>query len=144
MSTPTAEEFFRTYERANSEFDVQSIANHYAEVFMFGSPQGVQAVKKEDFVKVLPRRKDFMKTAGLLSSRVHSIEAATLDSKYTLAKVMWEIRVLASDTDTIIGKVSATYMLSSVGDSLEIILQLDHQDLMKTVQELKAQSSSSA
>lgn len=144
MSTLTAEEFFRSYELANSNFDVQFIANHYAEVFMFGSPQGVQAVKKEDFVKVLPRRKDFMKAAGLLSSRVDSVETSTLDSKYTLAKVVWEIRVLANDTENLTGKVSATYLLSSVGDSFQIILQLDHQDLMKTVQELRAQVSSSA
>jgi hypothetical protein len=48
---------------------------------MFGNPQGVQAVKKDDFVKVLPRRKEFMKTAGLLSSRVDSVQASKLDSK---------------------------------------------------------------
>ena len=66
MSTITAEEFFRLYEQANRDFNVQLIAKLYADTFMFGNPQGVQAVKKEDFVKVLPRRKDFMKTAGLL------------------------------------------------------------------------------
>ena len=55
MSTITAEEFFRLYEQANRDFDVQLIAKLYADTFMFGNPQGVQAVKKEDFVKVLPR-----------------------------------------------------------------------------------------
>ena len=75
MSTITAEEFFRLYEQVNNDFDVQLISKLYAGTFMFANLQGVQAVKKEDFVKVLPRRKDFMKAAGLLSSRVDSVEA---------------------------------------------------------------------
>jgi hypothetical protein len=58
------DEFFRLYEQANRDFDVQLMAKLYADTFMFGNPQGVQAVKKEDFVKALPRRKEFMKTAG--------------------------------------------------------------------------------
>jgi hypothetical protein len=46
MSIVTAEEFFRRYEQANDNFDVQLIAKLYAETFMFGNPQGVQAIKK--------------------------------------------------------------------------------------------------
>jgi hypothetical protein len=65
MNTIKAEEFFRLYEQANNDFDAQLISKLYADTFMFANLQGVQAVKKEDFVKVLPRRKDFMKAAGL-------------------------------------------------------------------------------
>jgi hypothetical protein len=74
-------EFFDGYERANAEFEVQRIAALYADVFMFGDPQGVQSVKKEDFVRVLPRRKEFFKSVGLLSSKIESLEASKLDSK---------------------------------------------------------------
>jgi hypothetical protein len=49
--------FFTRYEAANATFDVEQLAACYAEVFMFGGPEGVQCVKKEDFLKVLPRRK---------------------------------------------------------------------------------------
>ena len=49
-------EFFERYERANAEFEVQRIAALYADVFLFGNPEGVQSVKKEDFVRVLPKR----------------------------------------------------------------------------------------
>src|SRR5215467_6374527 len=96
MTTITVEEFFRRYEQANHDFDVPSIAQLYADAFMFGNPQGAQAVKKEDFVKVLPRRKDFMKTAGLLASRVDSVEACPLDSKYILVKTFWNMRFRAN------------------------------------------------
>jgi len=36
-------------------------------------------------------------------------------------------------------KISATYVLSNIGESFEIVFQLDHQDLMKIVQDLRAQ-----
>jgi hypothetical protein len=142
MTTITVEEFFRRYEQANNDFDVQLIGKLYADTFMFGNPQGVQAVKKEEFIKVLPRRKDFMKTAGLLSSRVDSAGASTLDSKYILVRTAWNMRFRADNGDEVTRKTSATYILSGIGDSFEIVFQIDHQDLMKIVQDLRAQSSS--
>jgi hypothetical protein len=108
--------------------------------FMFGNPQGVQAVKKEEFIKVLPRRKDYMKTAGLISSRVDSAEASTLDSKYILVRTVWNMRFRTNNGNEVACKTSATYILSSSVDSFEIVFQLDHQDLMKIVQDLRAQS----
>jgi hypothetical protein len=140
MSTITAEEFFRRYEQANNDFDVQLISKLYADTFMFANLQGVQAVKKEDFVKVLPRRKDFMKAAGLLSSRVDSVEATTRDSKYMLVKTVWNMRIRANNGDEVASKTSATYILSTLGDSFEIVLQVDHQDLTKTIQDLRGSS----
>ena len=138
MTTITVEDFFRRYEQANHDFDVPLIATLYADTFMFGNPQGVQAIKKDDFVKVLPRRKDFMKAAGLLSSRVDSVETSALDSKYILVKTVWNLSFRATGGD-VTRKTSATYVLSASGDSFEIVFQLDHQDLMKTVQELHTQ-----
>lgn len=140
MTTITVEEFFRRYEQANNDFDVQLIAQLYGDTFMFGNPQGVQAVKKEEFIKVLPRRKDFMKTAGLVSSRVDSAQASTLDSKYILVRTVWNMRFRTNNGDEVARKTSATYILSSSGDSFEIVFQLDHQDLMKIVQNLSVQS----
>jgi hypothetical protein len=140
MTTITVEEFFRRYEQANNDFDVQLIAKLYADTFMFGNPQGIQAVKKEEFIKVLPRRKDFMKTAGLVSSRVDSAEPSTLDSKYILVRTVWNMRFRTNNGDEVARKTSATYILSNSGDSFEIVFQIDHQDLMKIVQDLRAQS----
>lgn len=143
MSTITAEDFFRLYEKTNSDFDVELISKLYADTFMFASPQGVQAVKKEDFVKVLPRRKEFMKAAGLLSSRVASLEATKLDSKYMLVKTVWSLRIQAANGGDVAGTTSATYILSTIGDSLEIVFQVDHQDLTKTIQDLRGNSDQS-
>ena len=140
MTTITVEEFFRRYEQANNDFDVQLIATLYADTFMFGNQQGVQAVKKEDFVKVLPRRKDFMKTAGLSSSRIDSLEASTLDSIYILVKTVWNMSFRGNNGGEVTRKTSATYVLSTIGDSFEIVFQVDHQDLMNIVHDLRTES----
>jgi hypothetical protein len=105
--------FFTRYEAANAIFDVEQIAACYAEVFMFGGPGGVQCVKKEDFLKVLPRRKEFFRSRGLVSSNIDSLAASTLDSRYTLVKVVWNMRFDRSASEPIYSQNAASYILSS-------------------------------
>lgn len=128
--------FFTSYEAANAIFDVEQIAACYADVFMFGGPEGVRCVKNEDFLKVLPRRKEFFRSRGLVSSNIASLAASTLDSKYMLAKVVWNMRFDRGVKDSIYSQIAASYILSEANDRFQIVFQIDHQDLTKTVQEL--------
>ena len=128
--------FFTRYEAANARFDVEQIADCYAEVFMFGGPAGVQCVKKEDFVRVLPKRKEFFRSVGLVSSKIESLEASNLDSKYVLVKAVWKMRFESRTGLPIDGENSTTYILAGTDDSFQIVVQLDHQDLVKKVHEL--------
>lgn len=130
------EEFFRQYERANADFDVDKIATFYADVFMFGGPQGVQAVKKEDFVKVLPRRKEFFRSVSLVSSKIQRVEPSEIHSKYALVKVIWKMRIERSGSDAVESENSSTYVLCDNGRSFQIVFQIDHQDLAKKIQEM--------
>jgi ketosteroid isomerase-like protein len=129
-------EFFDGYEKANADFDIQRIAACYADVFMFGGPGGVQAIKKEDFLRVLPRRKEFFRSVGLISSKIESLEVSNLDPKYVLAKVAWQMRFRRNTTESIDTQNAATYVLSAKDDRFEIVFQIDHQDLAKKAQEL--------
>lgn len=131
--------FFSKYEKANSDFDVTELASCYADVFMFGGQQGVRAVKKEDFIKVLPRRKEFFKSVGLKSSKVEQIETSQLDSNYVLAKVFWRMSVERSGGPSREIETSASYLLLISGLSFQIIFQIDHQDLAKKIQELTSE-----
>jgi hypothetical protein len=128
--------FFGGYEEANADFDTQRIAACYADVFMFGGPGGVRAITKDDFLKVLPRRKEFFRSVGLVSSKIESVEESTLDSKYVLAKVVWKMRFMRNRTEPIDAENSATYLLSAIGNRFEIVVQIDHQDLASRAQEL--------
>jgi len=58
-------EFFLKYEKANSSSDVSAIGALYADTFMFGGTNGVQAVKREDFLKVVPKMKAHFSSMGL-------------------------------------------------------------------------------
>jgi hypothetical protein len=138
MSTenPKVKSFFSRYESANAIFDVEQLAACYADVFMFGGPAGVQCVKKEDFLKVLPRRKDFFRSRGLVSSIIDSLSASPLDPKYTLVKVVWKMRFDRSASEPVDIQNAASYVLSEANDGFQIVFQLDHQDLSKRVQDL--------
>ena len=127
---------FTHYESANAIFDVEQIAACYADAFMFGGPAGVQCVKKEDFLKVLPRRKEFFRSRGLVSSKIDSLAGSMLDAKYTLVKVVWNMRFDRSVSGPVYSQSSASYILCGANDGLQIICQIDHQDLTKRVQEL--------
>ena len=128
------QDFFRIYQQANADFDVDKLAKCYADVFLFAGPAGVRAVSKSDFVKVLPHRKDFFRSIGLVSSTVKSIDTSALDSRYTLAKVTWNMQLNRGAAVTV--ETFATYMLSATDDRFEIVVQVDHQDLAQRLQEI--------
>ena len=54
-------------------------------------------------------------------------------------KTVWNMSFRGTHADEVTRKISATYVLSNIGESFEIVLQPDHQDLMKIVQDLRAQ-----
>lgn len=132
----SAEAFFKSYERAISESDVSAIAAQYADAFMFGGPQGVQSIKKDDFLRVVPRRKEYFASIGLLDSKVTSVDEMSLDSKYLLVKTTWSMTFEKSTGVKEQIKTLATYILERKGDTLMIVFQIDHQDLSAKVKEL--------
>jgi hypothetical protein len=128
--------FFEDYERGIEAADAERIASRYEDTFAFAGPQGMQAIKKDDFLRVLPRRREFFKTVGLISSKIRSLEETRLDDDYVLVKVYWTMSFEKDFEQLIVDEISATYILHRRDDSLRIVFQLDHQDLMKRVQDL--------
>ncbi len=128
--------FFEDFERSSNNLDIELIASQYSELFMFASSQGAQSVKKEDFLKVIPKRHGFFKTIGLTSSKIRLLEETRLDDNYVMVKADWNMQYEKASEQPIVDEISATYVLFQQNHSLQIVFQLDHQDLMKRVQEL--------
>jgi ketosteroid isomerase-like protein len=128
--------FFEDYERDVNASDPELIASRYADSFMFAGPQGAQTIKKEDFLKALPKRQGFFKTVGLTSSKIKSLEETRLDDNYVMVKTHWNMRFEKKPEQPIVVETSATYILCRQESSLRIVFQLDHQDLMKKAQDL--------
>jgi hypothetical protein len=89
-------EFFKAYERTNSSSDTSAIGDLYAGTFMFGAANGVQAVTREDFLKVVPRMKAHLSSMGLFETQLRNVEVNPIDSKYLLANVDWRMQIRSS------------------------------------------------
>src|SRR6185295_13018636 len=85
-------EFFDAYARAADSVDLTFFESAYAETFMFAGPAGVQAVKRDDFLKVLPRRKAFFASIGLTGTQVSRLDETMLDELHTMVRVQWALR----------------------------------------------------
>ena len=135
---PLVTKFFAIYEKSLAEAAISAVAALYSDVFMFGGPRGVQLVKKEDFLKLLPGRKAYFESIGLEKSTVASIDEISLDARYILAKVVWKMSLKNSTDTSTQFETRATYILEIKIETPVIIVQLDHQDLGEKVNEIRA------
>jgi len=129
-------EFFDAYATAIKSLDLGFFRSAYCETFMFAGPGGVQVVKRDDFLRVLPKRGAFFRAAGLVASEVLTLEETRLDEQHTMVRVRWNMRFEKDPGRPITDESAATYVLRRQEDSEQIVFQLDHQDLAKRVQEL--------
>jgi len=126
--------FFETYEKANSTSDFAAIADLHAETFLFAAQDSAQAVRKADFLKVIPRTKEHFASLGLTGTRFSSVETTHLGHRYALAKVKWAMTLRTAKGGVKDFDAFATYVLQRGDhDNLSILLQLDHQDLAGVV-----------
>jgi hypothetical protein len=127
---------FEAFARANASADPAFFATAYAETFMFAGPATCQAVKRDDFLKVIPKRRAFFATVGLAATDVSSIDERPLDEHHLLVRVGWTFRFDRHAARPIVEEGAATYVLRRQDSRLQIVFQLDHQDLTRRVQEL--------
>jgi hypothetical protein len=133
---PSLTKFFQIYEKSISEAEVSTVGALYLDVFMFGGPRGVQSVKKDDFLKLLPGRKAHFQSIGLEKSTIASIDEISLDTKYILARVVWKMTLKKSPEASRQFEAKTTYILEIRNETPVIIMQLDHQDLAQKVNEI--------
>jgi ketosteroid isomerase-like protein len=129
-------EFFEAYAKATKSLDLAFLGSAYGDTFMFAGPGGVQAVKRDDFLKVIPKRGAFFKAAGLMTTEVRRLEEIRLDETHTMVRSYWSMRFEKGSGHPIIEEIAATYILRREQEAWRIVFQLDHQDLTKRVQEL--------
>ena len=129
-------EFFEAYVRSTASADSAFLESAYGESFMFAGPGAVQAVKRDDFLKVIPKRRAFFATVGLAATTVSSIDESPLDDHHLLVRVHWTFRFERNPAGPIVEEGAATYVLRRQDSQLQIVFQLDHQDLTRRVQEL--------
>jgi hypothetical protein len=128
--------FFNDYAKAIDPMDLAFLGSAYGESFLFAGPSGTQTVKRDDFLKVLPKRQAFFATVGLTSTIVESLEETRLDDNYVMVKARWRMRFEKGGERPVLDESSATYVLRREQHSMHIVFQLDHQDLAQRVRDL--------
>jgi hypothetical protein len=135
---------FEAYVRATASGDPEFFATAYGETFMFAGPATVQAVKRDDFLKVVPKRRAFFAGVGLTATELSSLDERPLvrprgwhlDEQHFLVRVEWRFRFEKLTAQPIVEEGAATYVLRRQDGRLQIVFQLDHQDLTRRAQEL--------
>jgi len=128
-------EFFLQYQRANSSSDVSAVGELYADTFMFGGPNGVQTVKKDDFLRVIPKMKAHFSSIGLFETQLQSVETSPISSKYLLAKATWRMTIRNSSGHKHVDTFATYILLRGQDDVLSIVFQIDHQDLASVLKD---------
>jgi hypothetical protein len=130
-------DFFECFEKAINTGGISEITSLYADSFLFGTAENVQAIKKEDFLKVLPKREGFFAAVGLKKTSLTSVvEEGKLGENYSCVRTGWKMEYVKEGRPVIEDTASASYILLKKNDLYQIVFQLDHQDLMNRVRTL--------
>src|SRR4030095_15213157 len=78
--------FFEGVEQASNTLDLNLIDSQYADQFIFADPNGTRVVEKKKFLPALPKRQEFFKSLGHLSTKVLALEETPIDNQYTMVK----------------------------------------------------------
>lgn len=130
-------DFCDQYAKATNASDMSFFERAYAPVFMFAGPQNVQAVRREDFLKVLPRRRALVTSAGLVETSILTIECESLNGGYSLVHTNWQLRFEKASATPVVVDAATTYILRTTSALPEIVFQLDHSDLAAILRERK-------
>ena len=80
---------------------------------------------------MLPNRKEFFEKTGLKFSKIVQINETSNDQFHVIVKAIWSFHFEKSDSASLDVEVPSTYVLRKTNDSMKIIFQLDHEDLME-------------
>jgi len=129
------EGFFRTFESNSSRDDGNAAVSQFADVFMAAGPQGTQAVRAEDFARLVPRRKELFQSLGHKKTELVLLREQRLDARFVLATTQWKMTFVRAENiaDDIV--VDSVYIVDTGGPEPKIVFYLANQDLMKVLKD---------
>jgi ketosteroid isomerase-like protein len=125
------EAFFAAFAAASDQLDTDRLAELFAETFLAADPAGVQAVPRQAFLRILPRRAELFAAAGVTRVVLTDLQHQPLDNTYVLARADWHAeRPGAASTPV---RLSSTFILRRDADRLRVVFYLNHQDLTRVL-----------
>ncbi len=128
-------EFFQGVEQASNTLDLDLIDSQFADQFLFADPSGTRVIEKQKFLPALPKRQEFFKSLGHLSTKVLALEETPIDSQYTMVKVHFLMKFKKTSGEVAEANLDSTYILFMKGDEPRIVMQIEHEDLQQAMKD---------
>jgi hypothetical protein len=128
-------EFFESVERAGNTLDLDLIDSQYADQFIFANPNGTCIVEKQKFLPVLPKRQEFFKSLGHLSTKILALEETPINDEYTMVKAQFLMQFQRPTGQIQEAKVDSTYILFIKGDLPKIVMHIEGEDLQQAMKD---------
>ena len=130
------EQFFQRYEAGANNFDPDLVSAQYTDSFMGADPNGVVCIANDDkFRAAIPQRKEFFKQIGFRSAKVLDVAETSLDDRYTMAKVYWQMIFENDQGGPQEFKFYITYFLFDPGSGLKVVFYISHDDEQKVMRD---------
>ena len=133
MDLEAVKRFLERYARESEGADVVDAAKDFAAVFLAAGVQGAQAVRREEFAAVLPRRKQMFAAAGLQRTELTGAEVTVLSERYALARTRWRMVFARESEETL--EVETVFLVDAGREPFEIVVYLACQDVAALMRE---------
>jgi hypothetical protein len=132
---PDVRAFFRRYERAAEDLDIEALTSCFCAVFMTLDASSATAISPQALLAALPRRKQLFEAIGSDGLELAEISEMPLDDLHTLVRTSWNLRMRDEPPGDPIC-LRSTFILRKDDRAWRIVLYLNHQDMNKLFHQL--------
>lgn len=130
------QDFFARYEEGANTFDPELMQGLYMTEFMAGDPNGVSCGRNDEKLRAsFTQRKAFFQQIGFKRAKVLSLEETSLDERYTMVKVHWQMSFERDPGKSLDFRFFITYFLFDPGTGPKVAFWISHEDEQKVMQE---------
>src|SRR4051812_35835777 len=122
--TTSLRDFFDAYASATRTSDATFLASAYADTFLFAGPAGVHAVKRDDFLRIVPKRSALFRAAGQTGANVTRLDESPLDEMHTMVRAHWSLMFEQPPAPPVVVEAETSYVLRRHDGSWQVIFQL--------------------
>ena len=130
--------FFERLRSLSAASDVDGLAAMYAGQVMVAGANGAQVVSAADLQRAIPKRKQFLESAGCRDTVLVGFEETALTDRYALVRAQFQWRFDAADGQPATITLPSTFVVDCGGDSPHIVLYMNEQDVVSVLRGLRS------
>jgi hypothetical protein len=132
---PLIQNFMDRYARATAAGDAETLGALFAPTFLTAGPTGAQAVRANDLVLAIPKRRQMLESLGCELPVLVSVDDTALDARYSLVRTEWRWRVIRGNELVADLTLPSSFVVDRTGGHPQIVCYLPHQDITTVLQD---------